>query len=186
MLSVFDYDLRGAKPIDVFDVLTGDWITRLASVSAASLFFFGVKDRRHIVRKHLGALSGIKWSGPNATASRAVIAEVGQPLVDRPVPARLPHSHSPLNIPGLDLNTLVRPLIYIYNTSFGIVGTFPSFAQAIGALSPNMAAGLTSRQLEVKSRGLQRRCNWHATTDTERGAVYTARHPSLVTRKTST
>lgn len=183
-LTIFDYDRNGSKPIDVFNIITGDHFTRLASVTAASIFLFGQKDRRHIVRKHLGALSGIKWSAPHASAPRVVIAEVGQSLTDRIVPGRPDHNYLPLEIPGLVLSALQLPFIYIYNANFELVGTFTSFSEAMKVLNPSLA-NLTARQLEIKSRVLQRRCNWHVQVNTESGLVYTARHPSLVNRKKS-
>lgn len=60
LLAVYDYLLNGSKAVDLYDVLTGDHLRRVASISAASLLILGNQERRHIIKRHLGALSGIK------------------------------------------------------------------------------------------------------------------------------
>lgn len=59
-LTVYDYQLSGAKPVDIYNFVTGEHLRRVASISAASILLYGSADRRHIVRRSLGALSGLK------------------------------------------------------------------------------------------------------------------------------
>lgn len=168
----------------MFNINTGEWIRRVSSITAASILIFGSADRRHIIRQYLGALSGVKWS-----EGRVIITHPGQPLTDKPVQYWIAHNHSPLEVPNFPLASLNLPFVYIFTLDllpFPGQYTFLTYSAAIQYLSPEACSGLTSKQAEVKSRGLQRNCNFHNTTKTESGPVYIARHPSLVNRKRST
>lgn len=119
-------------------------------------------------------------------APRVIVAFPNQPLVSEPVDHRPAHKGTPLIIPNLLLTDLAMPFIHIYDIHFVLIGQYLSYSAAIQALSPVLTLGLTGKRAEVKSRQLQRACNWHITAKTEFGSVYVARHPSLVNRSKGT
>lgn len=96
---------------------------------------------------------------PNAPTPRVMVTHPGIPLTDLPVDHRPERVSDPLTIPGVPLADLVLPFVHIFDINFNLIGQFPSYSAAIMALSPVLTAGLTSKQAEVKSRGLQRVCN---------------------------
>lgn len=186
LLTVYDYALNGAKPVDIFNFLTGEHIRRVASISAASLFLYGSNDRRHIIRRSLGALSGITWTASNAITPRVMVTSPGVPLSNLVINHRPSSIKGPLSLPGIDLNSLPAPFIYIYDLEFNLIDQYLSYSSAIMALSPLLTYGLTNKPAERYSRCLQRACNLNKTANTEKGKVYVARHPSMINRKQST
>jgi hypothetical protein len=95
--------------VDVYNFITGEHMFRLSSISAASIYFFGSKLRRHLVRRHIGALSGMKWSAKDALVSRVMVTHPGTSLIDQPVVHRSEHQNSPLEIPDMLLTSLELP-----------------------------------------------------------------------------
>lgn len=117
------------------------------------------------------------------------MASPNQTLTHKEIQHRIPHSYPELNIPGFSLESLEMPYIYIFGLDllpFPGQYRFLSYSSAIQYLSPAITSGLKPKQAEVKSRGLQRNCNFHNPTKTEVGLVYVARHPSLVNRSRNT
>lgn len=114
-------------------------------MSAASLLIFRTLDRRHIIRSHLGALSGIKSSTQNGLPDRVIIATPNHKIVEKPVQHRIPHSYPPLTVPGFELDGLQLPYIYIFSLDllpFQGQHKFMTYSSAIQFLSPVVTAGL--------------------------------------------